>query len=213
MTAPERPPRLAAHDPDALADAMLAMEAGGIVGIPTETVYGIAVVPRPAALQAVIVAKGRPEEKGIALLIDGLDQVDGLVDVSDAAQHLADQLWPGALTMVLPMLRPELVPRAVTGGRDSLGLRIPDHPVPRALARGLGPIAVTSANRSGEPPAQTPDELIAAVGPSLALVLDDGPVRDGVASTVVAVDADGTWRVLREGAITAHVIRTATRSS
>jgi len=171
------------------------------VGIPTETVYGIGVVPRPEALAAVIAAKQRPEEKGIALLIDGLDQVEGLVTLTLPARRLAARYWPGALTLVLPLLHPELVPEAVTGGRDTLGLRVPDHPTPRALARQLGPIAVTSANRSGEPPAQIPEELIASVGHSLALVLDDGPVRGGVASTVVAVDRDGGLEVLREGAL------------
>jgi len=196
-----RPPLLSALDPAALTEAALAMRAGGIVGIPTETVYGIAVVPFPEALAAVIAAKQRPDDKGIALLIDGLDQVDGLVDVAESARRLAEHHWPGALTLVLPLLRPELVPEVLTGGRDTLGLRIPDHPVPRALARELGPIAVTSANRSGEPAALVPEELIAAVGHSLALVLDDGPVRGGVASTVVSVDRDGSWRVLREGAL------------
>jgi L-threonylcarbamoyladenylate synthase len=190
-----------------LAQAVLAMEAGGIVGIPTETVYGIGVVPRPEALQAVIAAKQRPEEKGIALLIDGLDQVDDLVAVSDAARRLTEHFWPGALTLVLPLLRPELVPRVLTGGRDSLGLRVPDHPVPRALARQLGPIAVTSANLSGEAPAQTAGDLIASVGASLAVVLDDGPVRGGVASTVVILDAAGSWSLLRNGAIDEASIR------
>ncbi len=196
-----RPPLLSALDPAALTEAALAMRAGGIVGIPTETVYGIAVVPFPEALAAVIAAKQRADDKGIALLIDGLDQVDGLVEVSESARRLAEQYWPGALTLVLPLIRPELVPEVLTGGRDTLGLRIPDHPVPRALARELGPIAVTSANRSGEPAALVPGELIASVGHSLALVLDDGPVRGGVASTVVSVDRDGRWRVLRDGAL------------
>lgn len=184
----------------------MAMESGGIVGIPTETVYGIGVVPRPEALQAVLAAKGRSQEKGIALLLDRLDQVAGLVQLSDTAQRLAEQLWPGALTLVLPLLHPASVPAVLTGGRDTLGLRIPDHWVPRALARELGPIAVTSANRSGEPAARTADELVAAVGPALALVLDDGPVRGGVASTVVAVDAAGDWRILRQGALDASDI-------
>jgi L-threonylcarbamoyladenylate synthase len=196
-----RPPLLSALDPAALTEAALAMRAGGIVGIPTETVYGIAVVPFPEALAALIAAKQRPDDKGIALLIDGLDQVDGLVEVSESARRLAEHHWPGALTLVLPLIRPELVPEVLTGGRDTLGLRIPDHPVPRALARELGPIAVTSANRSGEPPALVPEELIASVGHSLALVLDDGPVRGGVASTVVSVDRDDSWCVLREGAL------------
>jgi L-threonylcarbamoyladenylate synthase len=192
---------LPANDPDALAAAVAALQSGGIVGIPTETVYGIGVVPRPDALAAVIAAKQRPDEKGIALLVDGLDQVEGLVMVSEPAQRLVERFWPGALTLVLPLRRPELVPEAVTGGRGTLGLRIPDHPVPRALARELGPLAVTSANRSGEPAALIPEELVAAVGDALALVLDDGPVHGGVASTVVSVNADGSWQVLREGAL------------
>ena len=200
---------LRATDPSALADAALAMQSGGIVGLPTETVYGIAVVPRPEALKAVIATKGRSEDKGIALLIDGLDQVGSLVTLSELARRLAGRYWPGALTLVLPLLRPGLVPDALSGGRDSLAVRIPDHPVPRALARQLGPIAVTSANLAGEPPAQTADELIASVGYSLALVLDDGPVRGGVASTVVAVSADGAWDVLREGAIGIDAIAAA----
>lgn len=204
-----RPPLLPATDPEALTAAALAMQAGGIVGIPTETVYGIGVVPRPEALAALIAAKQRPEDKGIPLLLDGLDQVAGLVEVAPPAERLAARYWPGALTLVLPLLRPELVPATVTGGRGMLGLRIPDHPVPRALARKLGPIAVTSANRSGEPAATIPEELVASVGHALALVLDDGPVRGGLASTVVAVEADGTVRILREGALSRFDVEAA----
>ncbi len=210
---PDRPPLLDATDPSALASAAAAMLAGGIVGLPTETVYGIGVVPRPEALAAIIAAKRRPEEKGIALLLDGLDQVEGLVEVAPPARRLAERYWPGALTLVLPLLQPERVPEAVTGGRETLGLRIPNHPVPRALARELGPIAVTSANRSGEPPARIPEELIASVGHALALVLDDGPVRGGVASTVVVVDRDGGWEVLREGALDTQAIDTVARGA
>lgn len=211
MTDQARPPRLAATDPESLEQAVLAMAAGGIVGMPTETVYGIGVVPRPDALEALIAAKQRPRDKGVALLIDGLDQVERLVSVNVEAARLAERLWPGALTLVLPLLRPGLLPAAVSGGLGTLGLRVPDHAVPRALARRLGPIAVTSANRSGMAPAQTADELIETVGPSLALVLDDGPVRGGVASTVVAVEADGSWRILREGALDATTIAVASQ--
>ncbi len=96
---------------------------------------------------------------------------------------------------MLPLLRPELLPEAVTGGRDTLGLRIPDHPVPRALARQLGPIAVTSANRSGEAPARTAARADRSGGHSLALVLDDGPVRGGV-----RLDGGGRRRRRRTGA-------------
>ena len=207
------PAVLPASDPDSLAAAVSALQAGGIVGLPTETVYGIGVVPQPAALAALIRAKQRPEEKGIALLLDGLDQVDALVELSPLAGRLAERFWPGALTLVLPLRCPELVPEGVTGGRDTLGLRIPDHPLPRALARALGPIAVTSANRSGEPPAQTAAELLAAVGHSLALVIDDGPVRGGTASTVVGIDRDGGWRILRAGAIEGAAIAAAAEAA
>jgi tRNA A37 threonylcarbamoyladenosine synthetase subunit TsaC/SUA5/YrdC len=103
------------------------------------------------------------------------------------------------------------VPEALSGGRDSLAVRIPDHAVPRALARQLGPIAVTSANRSGQAPAQTAAELIESVGHSLALVLDDGPVRGGVASSVVAVATDGSWEMLREGALSSDAIAASAR--
>ena len=141
------------------------------------------------------------EEEYIALLIDGLDQVADLAELPDAARRLAAACWPGALTLVLP-LRPGIVlPDMVTGGRATLGVRLPDHPVPRALARRLGPLAVSSANRSGEPEARTAAELLAAVGSSLAVVIDDGPVRGGVPSTVVAVALDGGLTILRAGAL------------
>jgi len=155
--------------------------------MPTETVYGLGVMPLPAPLAALVVAKRRPLDKGIALLIDGLDQVVHLVAVPEAAQRLARACWPGALTLVLPLLPGVLLPEAVTGGRATLGVRLPDHAIPRALARRVGPLAVSSANRSGEPDARTTAELLAAVGPSLGVVIDDGPVRGGVPSTVVAV--------------------------
>jgi L-threonylcarbamoyladenylate synthase len=192
---------LPARESGSLAAAAMALAAGGIVGIPTETVYGIGVLPRPEALAALVAAKERPIDKGIPLLIDGLDQLGELVLVSPVARRLADRFWPGALTLVLPLSRPAGVPALLTGGRDSLALRVPDHPVPRALARELGPLAVSSANRSGEPEARTARELVEHLGGSLALVLDDGPVRGGVASSVVAVDGRGTISVLREGAI------------
>jgi L-threonylcarbamoyladenylate synthase len=107
------------------------------------------------------------------------------------------------LTLVLPVLRPELVPEALSAGRATLAVRIPDHPVPRALARHLGPIAVTAADPGATAPSRTATELVAVAGASLALVLDAGPVRDGVPSTVVQVDADDRCIVLREVALEA----------
>jgi L-threonylcarbamoyladenylate synthase len=179
------------------------------VGLPTETVYGVTVVPRPEALQALIAAKQRPEEKGIPLLVDELDQVIDLVVLSRPARRLAERLWPGPLTLVLPLREACLVPDALTGGRASLAVRQPDHAVPRALARELGPLAVSSANRSGQPEARTTAELVEALGAALTLVIDDGPVRGGVPSSVVAVDTEGRARLLREGALARAIIERA----
>jgi L-threonylcarbamoyladenylate synthase len=192
---------LRATDHGSLAVAAAALAAGGIVGIPTETVYGIGVIPRSEALQALLAAKQRSADKGIALLIDDLDQVADLVVVGAVARRLAERFWPGPLTLVLPLRQTAMAPEELTGGHDRLALRIPDHAVPRALARELGPLAVSSANRSGEPDARTAETLVASLGRSLAVVIDDGPVRGGVPSSVVAVDAAGRVAVLREGAI------------
>ena len=201
------PTVVAADDAEALDMAATAIGAGLIGGLPTETVYGLAVLPQEGPLAALIAAKGRSLDKGIALLIDDIDQVAHLVHVPDAARLLAVRFWPGALTLVLPMRRDASLPQAVTGGRDTLGVRLPDHLLPRTLARRLGPLAVSSANRSGEPDARTAAELVASVGAALSVVLDDGPVRGGVPSTVVAVAADGGLTILRAGALDEAALR------
>lgn len=203
---------LPARDPASIEVAVGALLAGAIVGLPTETLYGLAVLPLPDSLERLVAAKRRSQEKGIPLLVDGLDQVALIVRVPEAAHRLALRLWPGALTLALPLRQNVDLPELLTGGRPTLGVRIPDHPVPRALARRLGPIAVTSANLSGEPPALTAAQLIGAVGASLALVLDDGPVRGGVASTVVGFDQDDRVTFFRVGALSEAAVRAAAES-
>jgi L-threonylcarbamoyladenylate synthase len=196
-----------ASDAAALEAAAAVLLRGGIVGLPTETVYGLAVLPTATAVAALIAAKRRAPEKGIALLIDSLEQARALAVVPAAAEALAARFWPGALTIVLPLLPDVELPDAITGGRRSIGLRLPDHAVPRHLARRLGPLAVSSENLSGEPEARSAGELLATVGASLALILDGGPVRGGVPSTVVAVTPGQPLRVLREGAIPNDLLR------
>ncbi len=203
------PLRLAARDPASIDAAVAALATGAIVGIPTETLYGLATLPQPGPLAALIAAKQRSEEKGIALLIDCLDQVAHLVEVGPVAHRLAARFWPGPLTLALPLRHNVELPDLLTGGRRTLGVRIPDHPVPRAVARRLGPLAVTSANLSGEQPALTAEALLQAVGSSLELVLDDGPVRGGVASTVVGIAPDGGLTFFRLGALPQAVVRSA----
>jgi L-threonylcarbamoyladenylate synthase len=205
-----REPRvIRSDDPVAIDAAVEALLDGGLVGIPTETVYGIAVLPLQDRLDALLEAKRRPPEKGFQLIIDGLDQVAGLVAVTGTAQRLAARFWPGALTLALPLLPGVDMPELLTGGRGTLGLRLPDHPVPRAIARRAGPIAVSSANISGRPPTLDAADLLAAVGPSLRVVIDDGPVRGGVASTVVGIGTDGTLTFFRIGALPEDTVRRA----
>lgn len=185
------------------------LEAGHLVGIPTETVYGLAVLPEPEGLARLVAAKRRSADKGIALLVDSLAQVKRLAMLTPAAELLAKRFWPGALTLVLPQRPDNPLPALLTGGRPTIGVRLPNHPVPRALARVLGPLAVSSANISGQPDSTTAQQVAASLADEVSLVLDDGPVRGGVPSTVVACMQDGQLEILRAGAITEADVRAA----
>ncbi len=179
---------------------------GGIVGLPTDTVYGIAVaIDSPAGIERLFAVKGRPPEKAIMVLADSLDQVAPLVVVPPEARLLASACWPGGLTLVLAV-RPGLkLPVALSAGTPTLGVRVPNHPAPRALARAVGPIPTTSANRHGDPPALDGATVMATLGAALDLVLDGGPVRGGTSSSVVDCSA-GPPRLLRAGAIAADAL-------
>ena len=185
-------------DPAALEQAVAALRRGELVVVPTETVYGLAADDRnPAALDRLYAAKGRPQQKPIALLAAGVNELarHGAA-LSPAARRLAARYWPGALTLVLD------------SPAGWMGFRIPDHPVMQALLRRWGGVlAVTSANLSGAMPATSAVEALKDVGLEADLVIDDGVSPGGVPSTVVKVDADGTLTVLREGAIPADAIR------
>jgi L-threonylcarbamoyladenylate synthase len=121
---------------------------------------------------------------------------------------LAERFWPGGLTLVLPVRPAARLPRVLAGGAPTIGVRVPDHPTPRALAAVLGPLPTTSANRSGEADARDANEILERLGDSLALVLDGGPIGGGPASTVV--DCTLEWpSILREGAIPSGSIAAA----
>jgi tRNA threonylcarbamoyl adenosine modification protein (Sua5/YciO/YrdC/YwlC family) len=131
--------------------------------------------------------------------------------LTPAAEALALALWPGGLTLVVPRNLDRPFPAALSGGElapgalATVGLRVPDHDAPRSIARALGPLPTTSANRSGEPEAADADEIERLLGDALDLVLDGGPARGGPASTVVDVTGD-VPRILREGAIPAETV-------
>jgi L-threonylcarbamoyladenylate synthase len=193
--------RLVPDGPDAHADAIALLRAGGIVAVPTDTVYGIAAdMALPDAIERLFAAKQRPPEKAVAVLLADAAQADELGVLSPAAAVLAQRFWPGGLTLVLPLRPGARLPRVLAGGAPTVGVRVPDHPTPRALAAVLGPLPTTSANRSGEADARDAREILERLGESLALVLDGGPIRGGPASTVV--DCTLEWpSILREGAI------------
>ncbi|HEV2069101.1 MAG TPA: L-threonylcarbamoyladenylate synthase [Acidimicrobiales bacterium] len=185
-------------DPDVVGRAVEALKAGQPIVVPTDTVYGIAADPRQTG--SLFAIKGRPREVALPVLIGDVDQATALAadGLPPAVHQLMDRWWPGALTVVVPRrggLGLDL------GGPDdaTIGLRLPGHPVPVALAARFGPLAVTSANRHGEVTPVTALEVIAQLGDGVAVVLDGGPCG-GAASTVVSC-VDGELRVLREGAI------------
>jgi len=178
--------RLRPDDPVGRAAALDALRSGGLVAIPTDTVYGLSVaLSAERGIERIFATKGRPPDRAIVVLVDGLDQLAGLVSVPPAAQVLAGAGWPGGLTLVLPLRSKGSLPAALTAGTASLGVRVPDHPTPRALARTLGPLPTTSANRSGEPDALDAETVEATIGPACDLILDGGRMTGGLPSTVI----------------------------
>ena len=205
---------LPAADEAALAEAGGLLRAGEVVAIPTETVYGLAALPAEGPLRRLLDIKRRSREKGIQLLIDSLEQARTLVRLTEAAQALAERFWPGGLTLVLEIRPGVELPALLTGGRPTVGLRLPDHDVPRRLSRELGPLAASSANISGRPAATEAEHVLASVGNELPLILDGGPVRGGVSSTVVLCPSDGSAPlILREGALSRQEVLAALAGS
>jgi L-threonylcarbamoyladenylate synthase len=215
---PVIPARDAGEIEAAIQAAARAIRAGGLVGLPTETVYGVACAMTDEAIEHLLRAKGRPPQKGITVLVDSVEQAETLAELPAAGRRLAERFWPGPLTLVAPARVEAGLPMLLTGPRFTVGLRLPDHEVPRALARLLGPLPLTSANRTGEADATDAAAVLAALGDAVELVIDTGPAPGGVPSTVVAVGeavaeprpVDGpAVRVLREGAVTSEAIESA----
>jgi L-threonylcarbamoyladenylate synthase len=192
----------AAPDVGALLPAAERLRRGGIVAFPTETVYGLgAHAFDGAAVERVFAAKGRPADNPLIVHLDDRDHLPRVAArVPPLAVALARRWWPGPLTVVVEA-RPDL-PRVVTGGLDTVAVRVPDHPVALALLRAAGvPVAAPSANRSGRPSPTSAQHVLDDLGDAVDLVVDAGPCRVGLESTVV--DARGAHPVvLREGAVT-----------
>jgi len=185
----------------AVAAAVGHLRAGGVVVLPTETVYGVAAVATdPDAVEEVFVRKGRPSERLVAVLVADVDQARSLAEVDDRFERLAAAVWPGPLTMVVPRRPDAGLTLGLTAdeGPATVGMRCPDHDLVRAIAAEVGPIATTSANRSGEPTPADAARAAEVLGGGL-LAVDGGPCT-GVPSTVLDLTVDPA-RILRLGSL------------
>ena len=192
-------------DPDrreaGLSAAANTVRAGGLVVLPTDTVYGIGANAFDAeAVGALLEAKGRTRSMPVPILVGSWSTVDGLVlSVSQQARTLVEAFWPGGLSLVLPQAPSLNWDLGDTGG--TVNLRMPLHPVALDLLREVGPMAVSSANRTGQPPPSTVLDARDQLGSAVSVYLDGGPTGEPVASTIVDLTAAHP-RVLREGAVT-----------
>lgn len=193
--------------PSDIQAAVRALRAGQLIGLPTETVYGLgADASNPDAVRLVFAVKGRPSTHPLIVhLADPVQLLDWTVDVPDAAHALARRFWPGPLTLVLP--RAAHIPTEVTGGQETIALRVPAHPVALNVLRAFGGgIAAPSANRYGRISPTTADAVREELGNAVAIVLDGGVCAVGLESTIVAC-LDGTVSILRPGHITRDDVR------
>jgi tRNA threonylcarbamoyl adenosine modification protein (Sua5/YciO/YrdC/YwlC family) len=181
-----------------LDEAVAALLRGEVVAIPTDTVYGVAVAAAvPGATARLFAVKGRPTDVPLPVLVADEAHARELAEVSPRAAELMAAHWPGGLTIVLPRREGFDVD---LGGNDraTVGVRVPDHDVPRELARRVGPLATTSANRHGRPPLMTAADVRAELDVDVVI---DGGRCDGAPSTVVRVVGD-LVDILRQGAVT-----------
>ncbi|MBQ9198439.1 MAG: threonylcarbamoyl-AMP synthase [Clostridia bacterium] len=197
--------RLLPADPENIALAAQLIRQGKLVGFPTETVYGLGADALNAqAVLDIFAAKGRPADNPLIVHIARFEEMAPLCHINAMAKKLADAFWPGPLTMILP--KKETVPAAVTAGLLSVAIRMPEHPVARALIAESGcPIAAPSGNRSGRPSPTLATHMLEDMDRRIPLILDGGPCRVGVESTVVSL-TDDTAVVLRPGGITPEMI-------
>jgi L-threonylcarbamoyladenylate synthase len=183
------------------------MRAGGLVLMPTETVYGLAAdAGDPAAIAAVFQAKGRPRFNPLIAHVTGPAAAARFAAFDARARALAEAFWPGPLTLVLPVTDVRAVCDLARAGLDTVAVRSPDHPDAQALLAAFGgPVSAPSANRSGRPSPTTFQAALEETGAAVMAAIDGGPCRVGLESTVLAV-LDGPVRLLRPGGITREAI-------
>jgi len=190
-----------ASDNAGIARAAEILRGGGIVALPTETVYGLAGrADSETAIAEIYRAKGRPEFNPLIVHVASCEHAEALGLFDDRARLLAERFWPGPLTLVLPLREAAAVAPAVTAGLPTIALRVPAHPVMRAVLAEAGlPLAAPSANRSGSVSPTSAEHVLASFGNALPVV-DGGSCERGLESTIVAIRPDG-WQLLRPGPI------------
>ena len=185
---------------------------GEVVGVPTDTFYGLSADPfNLAAIEAVFQAKGRPETKALPILVSSIEQAVTLMrDVPDIFLVLAHKFWPGALTLVVEATH--RLPLKVTGNSGRVALRWANSPIPTAIIDAAGgPITGTSANLSGFPSCTNAGQIVKQLGNRLPLILDAGDTGAVMASTIVRIDGNN-WTLVREGALPEEEILRALES-
>ena len=200
---------LSLEDNRALDNAVSTLQHGGVISFPTDTVYGIgASLEYPNALRRIYDIKGRSAAKPLPILISRIEMLDKLSpDVDESLVELAEQFWPGALTIVIPAA--DHLPAEVKAADNTIGVRLPNHSIPLTIAeRAGGAIATTSANLSGQDAALAASTIQEVFGAAIDVVLDGGFAPQENPSTVIRV-TDGDIVVLREGAVSAEDIRRA----
>lgn len=196
-----------ADHPCAIFHAADVLQHGGLVAFPTDTVYGLAALPyKSEHVEGLFSAKGRSSGRAIAILIGAYKDLDSVVGLFDErAKRLAHRFWPGPLTLVVPKL--QALPDALSQD-GTIGVRMPDNPTALALLRMTGPLAVTSANVSGENNANTAEEVHRQLNGRVHLIVDGGKTPGGVPSTVVDC-ISACLKVLRQGPISLEDLESA----
>lgn len=195
-------------DAAGIAAAAQVLRQGGLVAVPTETVYGLAArADSVDAVAAIYRAKGRPDFNPLIVHVADIEAAAGLAILDARALRMAQAFWPGPLTMVLPRRPDAPLAAAVTAGLPTVAIRCPAHPAMRALLQASGlPLAAPSANRSGGVSPTCAAHVAASLGTKVDLILDGGASSAGIESTIVALRNGGGWQVLRPGPVTASDI-------